>query len=91
MKTLKSNVSKIVLFPLLISASLLMGCETAKRYDTKESMCLVITPCPEYSQEYRNKLADEIEQTNTPLQVKTIIDYDMICKKIDIAVEGVCL
>jgi len=54
-------------------------------------MCLVITPCPEYSQEYRNKLADEIEQTNTPLQVKTIIDYDMICKKIDIAVEGVCL
>lgn len=67
-----------------------MGCETVQRYDTSESICLVLSPCPTYSQAFKNDLADEIERTDTPLQVKTIIDYDMVCKKNDIAYEELC-
>jgi len=52
---------------------------------------LVLPTCPPYSKAFKSDLADEIEKTaDNPLQVQTIIDYDTICKKIDIAYEEIC-
>ena len=75
---------------LVASVSLLTACETVPRYETAESFCLVLPTCPAYSQEYRNALADEVEKSDTPLQVRTLIDYDFVCKKIDTAYSEIC-
>ena len=70
----------------MASVLLLAACETTPRYDTRQSTCLVLPTCPPYSKAFKSDLADEIERNqDNALQVKTIIDYDMICKKLDIA------
>jgi hypothetical protein len=49
---------------------------------------LVLPSCKAYTKEFKASLADEIERNqDNALQVKTIIDYDMICKKLDVAIE----
>ena len=91
MKTSKSANVRTVLPLLLASVILLSGCETAQRYDTAQSTCLVLPACPPYPQEFKSSLADEIEQsTANELQVRVIIDYDLVCKKLDIARNEIC-
>jgi len=47
--------------------------------------------CPQYSQEFKSTLADEIERvTDNEKQVRVIGDYVTICDKLNIAREGVC-
>ena len=61
------------------------------RYDTAQSTCLVLPSCPQYSQEFKSTLADEIERvTDNEKQVRVIGDYVTICDKLNIAREGVC-
>lgn len=75
----------------MASLPFLAACETTPHYDTRESTCLVLPSCPSYSKEFKKILADEIERNNdNALQVQTITDYDMICKKLDIAYEEIC-
>lgn len=86
MKTLIQESGRIKLCLLMVSVLLLAACETTPRFDTRQSTCLVLPSCPPYSKAFKSDLADEIEQIdNNPLQVQTIIDYDMICRKLDIA------
>ena len=91
MKTLAYDKNKIMLPLLLASAIFLNACETVARYDTAQSTCLVLPSCPQYPQEFKSSLADEIERvSDNEKQVRVIIDYVMICQKLDIAREGVC-
>jgi hypothetical protein len=72
----------------MVSNLLLVACGTTPRYDTRRSTCLVLPSCQAYSKGFKSSLADEIERNqDNALQVQTIIDYDMICKKLDIAHE----
>ena len=91
MRILKLERNKTKLCLLVASVISLQACAKEPHFDTRQSTCLIIPSCPEYSQSFKNDLANEIERAeDNNLQVRVIIDYDTICKKIDIAQKEVC-